>query len=162
MVIAVVKIAFSLLIVICLVWSLFLSALLYSVSLPVLILFFHILPNHLVLILIPPPLPIHLILFRLSPLQLLLICLPLHGTIHLRMTFGSRRNQNFLSPSQLHLRFYPPHLLPYFVHLLQPDTSARTSSPPNFVNSRKSLMTISSNLVNFSEWTGCETEPCQP
>ena len=56
MVIAVVKIAFSLLIVICRVWSLFLSALLYSVSLPVLILFFPILPNHLVLILIPPTL----------------------------------------------------------------------------------------------------------
>merc|ERR1712167_188715 len=121
-----------------------LSALLYFVSLPVLILFFPILPNHLVLILISPTLPIHLILFHLSPLQLLLICLLLHGTIHLRMTSGSRRNRNPLSPSQSHLRFYPPHPLPYFVHLLQPDISARTSSPPNFVNSRKGLMTISS------------------
>ena len=144
MVIAAVRIAFSLLIVICRVLGLFLSALLHSVSHLVLFLFFPIPPNHLVLILFFPTLPIHLILFRLSPLQLLLICLPLHGTIHLRMTSGSRRNRNLLSPSQLHLRFYPPHLLPYFVHLLQPDTSARTSSPPNFVNSRKSLMTISS------------------
>ena len=144
MVIAVVKIAFSLLIVICRVLGLSLSALLHSVSHLVLILFFPILPNHLVLILLFPTLPIHLILPRPSPLQLPLICLLLHGTIHLRMTSGSRRNRNLRFPSQLHLRFYPPHLLPYFVHLLQPDTSARTSSPPNFVNSRKSLMTISS------------------
>ena len=80
MVIAVVRIAFSLLIVICSVLSLFLSALLHSVSHLVLFLFFPIPPNHLVLILLFPTLPIQLILFRLSPLQLPLICLPLHGT----------------------------------------------------------------------------------
>ena len=139
--IAVAKIASSLPIVICRV----LSGLLHSAFHLVLILFSPILPNHLVLILLFPTLPIHLILFHLSPLLPLLICLPLYGTIHLRMTCGSRRYRNLRFPSHLHrLRFYPLHLLPYFAYLLQPDTSARTSSLPNFVNSRKSLMTISS------------------
>ena len=91
MVIAAVRIAFSLLIVICRVLGLSLSALLHSVSHLVLFLFFPILQNHLVLILFFPTLPIHLILSRPSPLQLPLICLLLHGTIHLQMTFGSRK-----------------------------------------------------------------------
>merc|ERR1711965_421099 len=110
-----------------------LSTLFHSVSHLVLILFF---PIQLILI---------LILLRPSPLQILLIGLPLHGTIHLRRTYGSRKNrENLLFPPQLHLRHYLHRLPPYFVHLLQPDISARTSSLLNFVNSQKSLMTISS------------------
>ena len=145
MVIAAVRIAFSLLIVICRVLGLSLSALLHSVSHLVLILFFPILQNHLVLILFFPTLPIHLILPRLSPLQLPLICLLLHGTIHLRMTFGSRKIQeNLQIRPQFYLHFLLHRLLLYFVHLLQPDISARTSSHPNFVSSPKRLMTISS------------------
>ena len=144
MVIAVVRIAFSLLIVICRVLGLSLSALLHYVSHLVLFLFFPILQNHLVLILFFPTLPIHLILSRPSPLQLPLICLLLHGTIHLRMTFGSRKNpENLQIRPQLCLHFHLHRLLLYFVHLLQPDISARTSSPPNFVSSPKRLMTIS-------------------
>ena len=128
MVIAVVKIVFSLLIVICRVLGLSLSALLHSVSHLVLFLFF----------------PIQL-LPRLSLLQLPLICLLLHGTIHLRMTFGSRKIRgNLQTRPQFYLHFPLHRLLLYFVHLLQPDISARTSSPPIFVSSPKSLMTISS------------------
>ena len=128
MVIAVVKIVFSLLIVICRALGLFLSALPHSVSHLVLFLFF----------------PIQL-LPRLSLLQLPLICLLLHGTIHLRMTFGSRKIQeNLQIRPQFYLHFLLHRLLLYFVHLLQPDISARTSSPPIFVSSPKSLMTISS------------------
>ena len=134
MVIAAVRIAFSLLIVICRVLGLSLSALLHSVSHLVLFLFFPILQNHLVLILFFPTL-----------LQLHLICLLLHGTIHLRMIFGSRKIQeNLQIRPQFYLHFLLHRLLLYFVHLLQPDISARTSSPPIFVSSPKSLMTISS------------------
>ena len=133
MVIAVVRTASILRIVIRRGLGLSLSTLFHSVSHLVLILFFLI---QLILI---------LILLRPSPLQLLLIGLPLRGTIHPRRTYGSRKNrENLLFPPQLHLRHYLHRLPPYFVRLLQPDISARTSSLLNFVNSRKSLMTISS------------------
>ena len=47
-------------------------------------------------------------------------------------------------PSPIYLHFLLHRLHLYIVHLLQPDISARTSSPPNFVSSPKRLMTISS------------------